>query len=73
MNLVTSITAPAHPFFMFYACGAAVYPALFLKQGGKQGPYLRSRDHLGRSSEAKDRNNPKKVKFDGPTDGQSGV
>merc|ERR1711942_592898 len=34
-----------------------------------QGPYLRSLDHLGRSSEAKDRKNPKKVKCDGRTNG----
>ena len=27
---------------------------------GRQGPYLRSLDHLGRSSEAKDRKNKKK-------------
>ena len=33
-----------------------------------QGPYLRSLDHLGRSHVAKDRKNPKKVKFDGWTD-----
>ena len=38
---------------------------------GGQGPYLRSLDHLGRSSEAKDRKNPKKVKCDGRTDGQT--
>ena len=50
-------------------------------RAGGQGLYLRSLDHLGRSSEAKDRNNPKKVKCDGQidertdgrTDGQSGV
>ena len=35
---------------------------------GGRGPYLRSLDHLGRSSEAKNRKNPKKVKCDGPTD-----
>ena len=29
---------------------------------GGLGPYLRSLDHLGRSSEATDRKNPKKVK-----------
>ena len=52
---------------------------------GGQEPYLRSLDHLGRSSEAIDRKNPKKVKCDGrmdrptegptdgPTDRQSGV
>ena len=34
-----------------------------------QGPYLRSIHHLGMSSEAKERKNPKKVKCDGPTDG----
>ena len=46
-----------------------------------QGLYLRSLDHLGRSSEAKDRKKQKKVKcdrlkdqqMDGPTDRQSGV
>ena len=37
-------------------------------RAGVQGPYLRSLDHLGRSSEAKDRKNQKKVKCDGPTD-----
>ena len=35
-------------------------------RAGRQGPYLRSLHHLGRSSEAKDR---KKVKCDGRTDG----
>ena len=38
-------------------------------RAGGQGPYLRSLDHLGRSSEAIDRKNPKKVKCDGRTDG----
>ena len=33
-----------------------------------QGLYLRSLHNLGRSSEAKDRKNPRKVKCDGPTD-----
>ena len=33
-----------------------------------QGLYLRSLNHLGRSSEAKDRKNLKKVKCDGQTD-----
>ncbi|MEE3021028.1 MAG: hypothetical protein VX367_00175 [SAR324 cluster bacterium] len=33
-----------------------------------RGGYLRSPDHLGRSSEAKDRKNPKKVKCDRRTD-----
>ena len=37
-------------------------------RAGGQGLYLRSLDHLGRSSEPKDRKNPKKVKCDGPTD-----
>ena len=41
-----------------------------LRAGG-QGPYFRSLDHLGRSSEAKNRKSPKKVKCDGPTDGQT--
>ena len=36
---------------------------------GGQGPYLRSLNHLGRRSEAKDRENLKKVKCDGRTDG----
>ena len=35
---------------------------------GGQGLYMRSLDHLGRSSEAKNRKNPKKVKCDGRTD-----
>ena len=35
---------------------------------GGQGLYLRSFDHLGRSSDAKDRKKPKKVICDGPTD-----
>ena len=51
-----------------------------LRAGG-QGLYLKSLNHLGRSSEAKNRKNPKKVKCDGridrrtsrPTDGQCGV
>ena len=38
---------------------------------GGQGPKLRSTDHLGRSSEAKDRKKQKKVKCDGPTDGRT--
>ena len=38
---------------------------------GGQGLYSRSLDHLGRSSEAKDCKNPKKVKCDGPTDGRT--
>ena len=40
-------------------------------RAGGQELYLRSLDHLGRSSEAKDRKNPKKVKCDGPTDGRT--
>ena len=39
-----------------------------LSRVGGQGLNLRSLDHLGRSSEAKDGKNPKKVKCDGPTD-----
>ena len=38
---------------------------------GWAGADLRSLDHLGRSSEAKDRKNPKKVKCDGRTDGRT--
>ena len=38
-------------------------------RAGGQGLYLRSLDHLGWSSETKDRENPKKVKCDGGTDG----
>ena len=38
---------------------------------GGQGLYLRSLDHLGRSSEAKDRKNRIKVKCDGRTDGRT--
>ena len=38
-------------------------------RAGGQGPYLRSLDQLGRSSEAKDRKNQKKRKCDRPTDG----
>ena len=37
-------------------------------RAGGQGPYLRSLDHFGRSSEAIDRKNLKKVKCDGPTE-----
>ena len=37
-------------------------------RAGGQGPYLRSLDHLGRSSEAKDRKKIK-IKCDGQTDG----
>ena len=36
-------------------------------RAGGQGPYLRSLDHLGRSSEDKDRKNLKKIMTDGPT------
>ena len=36
-------------------------------RAGGQGLYLRSLDHLGRSSEAKDRKNQKEVKCDGRT------
>ena len=36
-----------------------------------QGPYLRSLDHKGRSSEAKDCKNPKKEKCDGLTNGRT--
>ena len=38
-------------------------------RAGGQRLYLRSLYHLGRSSEAKNRKNPKKVKCDGRTDG----
>ena len=38
---------------------------------GGQGLYLRSLHHLGSSSEAKDRKNPKKVKCDGRTNGRT--
>ena len=38
-------------------------------RAGGQGPYLRSLDHLGRSSKAKKLKNAKKVKCDGRTDG----
>ena len=38
---------------------------------GGQGQYFRSLDYLGRSSEAKDRKNKKKVKCDEPTDGRT--
>ena len=40
-------------------------------RAGGQGLYLRSLDHLGRSSEAKDRKKPKKVKCDGRTNGRT--
>ena len=40
-------------------------------RAGGQGPYLRSLHHLGRSSEARNRKKPKKVKCDGPTDGRT--
>ena len=40
-------------------------------RAGGQGPYLRSLDHLGRSSEAINRKNPKKVKCDGWMDGRT--
>ena len=36
-------------------------------RAGGQGLFFRSPYHFGRSSEAKDRNNPKKVKCDGQT------
>ena len=38
-------------------------------RAGGQGPYLRSLDHLGRSSEVKEIKSYKKVKCDQPTDG----
>ena len=38
---------------------------------GGQGPYLRSLDHLGGSSESKKHKNPKKVKCDGRTEGRT--
>ena len=37
-------------------------------RAGGQGPRARSLDYLGRSSEAKDRKTPKKVKIDGRTE-----
>ena len=40
-------------------------------RAGGQVPYLRPLHHLGRSSKAKDRKNPKKVKCDGRTDGRT--
>ena len=40
-------------------------------RAGGQGPYLRSLDHLGRSSEVKDRKSSKRVKCDGWTDGRT--
>ena len=40
-------------------------------RAGGQGPYLRSLDHLGRSSEARDCENPKKVKCEEQTNGQT--
>ena len=45
----------------------AGYTATLSRAGG-QGLYLRSLNHLGRSSEAKDRKNSKKVKCDRWTD-----
>ena len=55
------------------ACWYKTRPDTRLPQSraGGQGPYLRSLDHLGRSSEAKDRKNQKIVKCDGRTDGQT--
>ena len=38
-------------------------------RAGGQGPYLRSLDHVGMSSEAKNRKNKKEVKCDGRTNG----
>ena len=40
-------------------------------RAGGQGLYLTSLDHLGRSSEAIDCKNPKKVKCDGRIDGRT--
>ena len=51
--------------------GARPVTRLPQSHAGGQGPYLRSLDHLGRSSEAKDRKNKKKVKCDGPRDGRT--
>ena len=44
------------------------YPSRVRWAGALSGHFIRSLYHLGRSSEAKDRKNPKKVKCDGPTD-----
>ena len=38
---------------------------------GWAGAIFESLDHLGRSSEAKDHKNPKKVEYDGWTNGQT--
>ena len=50
-----------------------IWPDTRLPQSraGGQGPFLRSLDRLGRSSEAKDHKNPKKVKCDGCTNGRT--
>ena len=48
----------------------AGYTATQLRTGG-QGPYLRSVELLGRSRRAKYPKNAKKVKCDGPIDGQT--
>ena len=40
-------------------------------RAGGQGLFLRSLDHLGRSSEAKESKKPIKVKCDGRTDGRT--
>ena len=55
-----------------FSVGLKTRPDTRLAQSrvGEQGPYLMSLHHLGRSSEAKDRKNPKKVvlRTDGRTD-----
>ena len=57
----------------YCSCEAPVVltrPNTWLSQSraGGQGLYIRSLDHLGRSSEAKDRKKTNKVKWDGRTD-----
>ena len=67
-----------HVYWTLFIFDAKMVPAktrpdtwLSQSRAGGQGSHSRSLDHLGRSSEAKDRKNPKKVKCDGPTDGRT--
>ena len=74
MNDQSSLTSCLHVAEKEYVCNiyhANKNKAGYMSHAGGQGqgPYLRSLDHLGRSSEAKDCKKTKKVKCDRPTDG----
>ena len=60
-------------YFLWIALKSETRPDTRLPQSraGGQGPYLRSPEHLGRSSKAKKLKNAEKVKCDGRTDRQT--